>query len=321
MKTFIRAMVCAAVLSVSTTQVLAQEKVMVGELNWAGAKIIANLIKAIITERLGGEADLAPGTNPIIYKAMDRGKGDIDIHPDSWLPNQQTLVDEYVIKNKTVRLNKNPYTGVAGYCLPREFAERHNLKSIFDLVTPEASKLFDSNGDGKGEFWIGAPGWVSTRANSVKMRDYGITAFFETTTEEIAVAYAKAGDAIAKGRGVAIYCWKPHYVFKMHDLVMLEEPPYEEAKYHLLQPSQDKEWYAKSKITTGDPDKTVHIAYSASLEKRVPDVARLLSNIQLDRDTIIGWTHEVVVLKQKPADVVRKWMEENPDEVDKWLGL
>jgi len=321
MKNFIRTAMCAAMLSATANVALAQEKVMVGELNWAGAKIIANLIEAIITEKLGGQAGLAPGTNPVIYKAMDRGKGDIDIHPDSWLPNQQNLVDQYVVGNKTVKLNKNPYSGVSGYCVPREFSEKHNIKSIFDLSTPEVAKLFDSNGDGKGEFWVGAPGWGSTRSNSVKARDYGITAFYETTTEELAVAYAKAGDAIKKGKGVVFYCWQPHYVFKLHDLVMLEEPAYDKAKYNLIEPSQDKEWFKKSKITSGDPKKKVHIAYSASLEKRAPDVARLLENISLERDTISSWTHAVVVLKKKPADVVREWMKANPGQVDKWLGL
>ncbi len=321
MKKIARISVVAAMLVTSSNFALAQEKVMVGELNWAGAKIIANLLQAIITEKLGGQAELAPGTNPVIYKAMDRGKGDIDIHPDSWLPNQQNLVDKYVVEGKTVRLNKNPYSGVSGYCVPRKFSEKHNIKSIFDLATPEVSKLFDSNGDGKGEFWVGAPGWASTRANSVKARDYGITAFFETTTEELAVAYAKAGDAIKKDRGVVFYCWQPHYVHKLYDLVMLEEPAYDKAKYNLIEPSQDKEWFAKSKITTGDPKKRVHVAYSASLEKRSPEVARLLSNIQLDKDTVSTWTHAVVVLKQKPADVVREWMKVNTARVDKWLGL
>ncbi len=321
MKKIVKIAAIAALLTTSANLALAQEKVMVGELNWAGAKIIANLIQAVITEKLGGQAGLAPGTNPVIYKAMDRGKGDIDVHPDSWLPNQQNLVDKYVVERKTVRLNKNPYSGVSGYCVPRKFAQKHNIKSIFDLTTPEASKLFDSNGDGKGEFWIGAPGWASTRANSVKVRDYGITAFFEPTTEELAVAYAKAGDAIKKGRGVVFYCWQPHYVFKLYDLVMLEEPAYDKAKYNLIEPSQDKEWFAKSNITTGDPQKRVHVAYSTSLEKRTPEVARFLSNIRLDRDTVSTWTHAVVVLKQKPADVVRKWMKANPARVDKWLGL
>ena len=92
MKHYIKAAVCAAILTTFANAALAQEKVMVGELNWAGDKIIANLVQAIVTERLGGQAGLAPGTNPVIYKAMDRGKGDIDVHPDSWLPNQQNLV-------------------------------------------------------------------------------------------------------------------------------------------------------------------------------------------------------------------------------------
>ncbi len=32
----------------------------------------------------------------------------------------------------------------------------------------------DSDGNGKGEFWIGADGWASANVNQVKLRDYGL---------------------------------------------------------------------------------------------------------------------------------------------------
>ena len=36
-----------------------------------------------------------------------------------------------------------------------------NITAIEDLGRPEVVKAMDSDGNGKGEFWIGADGWAS----------------------------------------------------------------------------------------------------------------------------------------------------------------
>lgn len=76
----------------------AQETVMIGEPSWPGARIMANLIGQVIETRLGGEVGYAPGANAVIFAAMDGGRGDIDVHPDVWLPNQQSFVDQYIAR-------------------------------------------------------------------------------------------------------------------------------------------------------------------------------------------------------------------------------
>lgn len=315
------AVLAAAVLGSLATSASASDKVVIGEPSWPGAKIIANLVRTVITTRLGKEAGIVPGNNAVIFAAMDSGKGDIDVHPDVWLPNQKSLTDKYVDGNKTVALSKGAYGGRAGFCVPTYMVKEHKIKSVYDLATPEAQKLFDADGDGKGEIWIGAVGWASTAIHQVKVRDYGIGDFLAPTREDEAVFYAKLASQIAKKKGVAFYCYTPHYVHKLHDVTMLEEPAFDAAKYKMVQPNEDADWLAKSKITVGDAPKQVHIAYSKSLEKRAPDVARFLSNIKLDTDMVSAWTRDVIVDKKEPADVVKAWVAANPKVVDRWLGL
>jgi glycine betaine/proline transport system substrate-binding protein len=309
-------------LALSATQVTqAQEKIMIGEPSWVGAKIIANVLRAVITTKLGAEAAIVPGTNPIIFAAMDGGKGDIDVHPDVWLPNQKSLTDKYVDAAKTVGLSKAAYTGRAGFCVPTYMVKEHGIKSVYDLATPAAQKLFDTDGDGKGEIWIGASGWASTNIHQIKVRDYGIGDFLVPTKEDEAVFLAKLSNQIAKKRGVAFYCYTPHYVHRLHDVTMLEEPSFDDKKYKMVQPNEDADWLNKSKITVGDAPKMVHIAYSKSLEKRAPSVAKFLSNIKLETDLVSGWTREVTVEKKDPADVAKAWVAANGRTVDRWLGL
>ncbi|MCY4148655.1 MAG: glycine/betaine ABC transporter substrate-binding protein [Gammaproteobacteria bacterium] len=299
----------------------AQSLVRIAEPNWASGRAIAGLIKVVIEDRIGGSAELVPGTNAVIFKAMDRGKGEIDVHPDVWLPNQSNFTNEYVDAKNTVALSNNSYDGVAGFCVSRAFSEKHGIKSVFDLATPEVAALTDRDGDGMGEIWVGAQGWASTKANSVKVRDYGITNFFEPIIAEEEVASASIKDAINKDEGYVFYCYAPHFNWFIFDMVMLEEPEFDDSKYKMVQPAEDPDWFEKSRITTGDKPKTIHVGYSKSLEQRVPTIASFLSNIALDTETVNGWTHEIVVLKRDSEDVARAWVDENSDRVDSWLGL
>ena len=249
-KTVISALAFAAALSASHVTAKAEDKVMIGEPSWPGAKIIANVIKVVINDKIGGQAELVPGANAAIYAGMDKGKGDIDVHPDVWLPNQQSFTDKYVKANKTVALSEGSYEGRTGFCVPTYMAEEHNIKSIYDLATPAAQKLFDLDNDGNGEIWVGASGWGSTKINQVKVRDYGIGDFLNPTTEDEAVFYAKIASAIKKKQGVVFYCYQPHYVHKLYDVTMIEEPTHDPSKYVMVQPDADSDWFAKSKITT-----------------------------------------------------------------------
>jgi len=312
--------IAALALGLAAGPALATDKVTIGEPSWPGAKIIANLIKVVAAEKLGAQVALAPGANAAIYAGMDKGRGDIDVHPDVWLPNQQSFTDKYVGQNNTVALSEGSYQGVSGFCMPSYMKDK-GISSIYDLATPEAQALFDLNGDGKGEIWVGAPGWGSTKVNQVKVRDYGIGDFLEPTTEDEAVFYAKIAAAIKKQQGVVFYCYNPHYVHKLYDVTMLEEPAHDAEKYRMVQPDQDPEWFSKSHISTGDAVKTVRVAYSRSLETRNPAVADLLKNIDLDNRAISEMTHAVVIEKRDPAEVAKAWVEANSATVDRWLGL
>ncbi|GIT91560.1 hypothetical protein JANAI62_20170 [Jannaschia pagri] len=307
-------------LALGATTAMAQEKVMIGEPSWPGAKIMANLIGQVIEGRLGGEVGYAPGANAVIFEAMDGGRGDIDVHPDVWLPNQSSFTDKYVDGAGTVALSEGSYAGESGFCVPNYVIEA-GVTSVFDLATPDAQTMFDTNGDGMGEIWVGASGWASTNVHLVKVRDYGIGTFVEPTTEDEAVFYARLKDAIAEEQPVAFYCYKPHYVHALYPVTILEEPAYDAASYTIKTPDEDANWFENSSILTGDEKKTVRVAHSKSLEERNPAAASFLAAIDMDSDNLSQLTYQVVVEGGDTAEVVAAWIEANGDIVDGWLGL
>lgn len=319
MKYQIKSVAAAGLLLVSSHAVQA-ESVNIGAPAWTGAQAIAHLIQEIVVTKIGGTAELVPGNNAAIFQAMDQGKGDIDVHPDVWLPNQQTFTDKYVEGAGTVTLSSNSYEGKQSFCVSKTFSETNGVTSIFDLARPEIAKLMDSDGNGKGEIWIGAPGWASANVNEVKVRDYGLMPFMDPIRADQAVMTARVGDAIKKDEGYAFYCYSPHAIWFQHDIVRLEEPAFDPEKYVALQPSDDPDWFNKSKVQTEDAIKNVQIAFSNSLADRSPAIADLLANIALDGETVSSFAFEIEGGKD-PADVAKEWVAANGDRVDSWLGL
>lgn len=298
----------------------AAEEVKIGAPAWTGAQAIAHLIAEIVETRMGGEAELVPGNNASIFQAMGQGRGDIDVHPDVWLPNQQSFTDQYVEEEGTVILSENSYEGKQSFCVSRQFSEANNVTSIFDLARPEIAALMDSDGNGLGEIWIGAPGWASANVNEVKVRDYGLMPFMEPIRADQAVMTATVGDSIRKDIGYAFYCYSPHAIWFQHDIVRLSEPAFDAEQYVAIQPSDDPDWFENSSVMTEDALKEVQIAYSGTLSERSPAIADLLANIALDGETVSDFAFQIEG-GADPADVARDWVAANSDRVDSWLGL
>jgi len=306
--------------AVSMTGAASAEEINIGAPAWTGAQAIAHLIAEIVETRMGGQAELVPGNNASIFQAMGQGNGDIDVHPDVWLPNQQSFTDKYVEDEGTVILSDNSYEGKQSFCVSRTFSETNNVTSIFDLARPEIAALMDSDDNGKGEIWIGAPGWASANVNEIKVRDYGLMPFMEPIRADQAVMTATVGDSIRKDMGYAFYCYSPHAIWFQHDIVRLSEPEFDPAQYVAIQPSDDPDWFENSTVMTEDALKNVQITYSATLHDRSPAIAELLANIQLDGETVSDFAFQIEGGKD-PADVARDWVAANSDRVDSWLGL
>ena len=321
MKCALRVSALALSMGFMSSAVLAAEKVSIGVPSWTGAQAIANLLKVVVEDKIGGQAKLVPGNNATIFQAMHQGKGDIDVHPDVWLPNQESFTKKYVDKEKTVTLSKNPYEGNQGFCVSKKFGEANKISDIADLGRPDVAKKMDSNGNGKGEMWIGAPGWASANVNEVKVRDYKLLDFIEPIRAEESVKTARVKDSIAKNEGYAFYCYKPHAVWYMFDVYMLSEPKYDPAKYKMVQPSDSPDWYKKSYVASKDALKKVQIAWSNSLKKRSPAVAEFFDRFSLKAEDVSYFAHQISGEGRKPDEVAKEWVKNNPKRVDAWLGL
>jgi len=293
--------------------------ITIGVPNWAAAEAISYMLDTLIEQETGLEIDHVASTNPVIFEAIHNG--DMDVHPDVWLPNQKNLTERFVDKEGTVALSDNAYDGFAGFCVTKQTADELGVKSIYDLADPEIAKHFDTDGDGKGEIWVGATGWAGTSIDTVRLTTYGVAETFKLLEMDEAIAISRMKDATASGKPFATLCFAPHLMFQLADLVQLEEPAYDEAKWTMVQPTEDPNWLEKSDIEVAYPPIRIQIAYAKRLEEEAPRAVEIMRGVQLDTETVNGWNYQIVEEKRPVAEVMDEWMAANKERIDGWLGF
>src|SRR5581483_8842773 len=244
----------------------------------------------------------------------------------------------YVVpgSRETIILNKEPYLGTEGIFVPGYVAAENGVKALADLAKPEVAKLFDSDGNGKGELWAGAVGWESTNHTQVRAKSYGFEPYFELTTVEQAVFLAQLKDAYDSKQPIAFYYWTPEWIFAKYEIVKLEEPEFngyttESAKgtdrynpdgcYTFYQPAERNDWLEASKITCGQPPTRVHVAHSRALAERDPKISQFLKQVKFDADAINQWILAMEVDQRDVTDVAKEWIEANRAMIEKeWLA-
>ncbi len=313
----------------------AKEKIVIGELSWDGALAIQNVLKVVMERNFDVEVEFINAEAAVIVAAMDKGNGAIDIYSDFWMPNQSERWAKFIAEGsrESVLVNDQPYLGTQGLFIPGYIQDKFGVRSVADLNDPEIAKLFDSDGDGKGEYWPGAPGWNSTNVEQVKANSYGYGEYFEPFIVADAAFKAKLKADFRRERGILFYYWTPEWIHAEFDLRRLEEPAFDgfsmtskvdDPRYdpngcwNMIQPNEDDDWLAMSRVTCSWPDAQVYIAYSTSLLERAPDVARLIKQVAFDPADVNSW---ILALQADgdPAEVAAEWVDANPDKVNEWL--
>jgi len=291
--------------------------VIIGVPNWPSVRVTAHVLKVVMEDNLGLEVELQNGTNPVVFEAMDSGA--MHVHPEVWMPNQVNLNNTFVKEKGTVRMNPNGVAGDQAMCVTRGTAERTGIKNLSDLTDPDMAKNFDSDGDGMGEIWIGAAGWASTNVEKIRAKSYGYDQTMTLKEMDETLALAEVDNAVAQNTNIAFFCYTPHHMFALHDLVILKEPAHDAAKWNVIQPTDDPEWLEKSEAGSAWSTAYLHIHYASALEGAQPAAATMLSKVKLDTNAVSAMTYALVVEKQDPEAFAKKWVSENGALVDSWL--
>ena len=181
------------------------------------------------------------------------------------------------------------------------------------------AKKFDTDGDGKGEIWIGASGWASTNIEKIRAKSYGFDQTMNLKEMDETLALAEVDNAVAQKEPIVFMCYTPHHMFSLYNLVVLEEPQHDPAKWNVIQPTDDPEWLEKSSAPVAWSVPYLHVHYAKALEESQPSAASMLSKVKFTTDQISAMTFAMVVEKAEPEAFAAKWVEENQALVDSWL--
>lgn len=284
--------------------------------NWPSGQAAANIIKYGIKEKLNLDADVREMGSMTAFAGMDTGE--VDVYPEVWLPNLDSLVKKYVDGRKTVDLSPKGVSATQGICVTRETADKYGVKDISDLADPKKAAVFDTDGDGKGEMWIGALGWSSTSIEKIRAKSYGYekTMTLLQMPEDMAMAAVDA--AAATEQPMAFYCYSPHHMFKLHDIVQLTEPKHDPAKWHIVMPSDDPDWLTKSEAPVAWDASHFYIGFASSMATRLPKVAAFLSHVDFTPDEVTEMSYALQVDRQDPAKFAQAWIANHQDRLSAW---
>ncbi|WP_335672072.1 glycine betaine ABC transporter substrate-binding protein [Phyllobacterium zundukense] len=285
--------------------------------NWPSGQVTANIIKTALNKNFGLDVEVREMGTMNAFAGL--ASGEVDIHPEVWLPNLNSLVDRYAGKDGPVQIADMGVSAWQGVCATKQTVEKTGIHAIADLLDPKKTAAFDTDGDGQGEMWIGAETWSSTAIERIRANSYGYakTMRLLEMPEEMGMAAVDAAEATDKP--IIFACYSPHVVFKLHDIVKLDEPAYDAAKWHVVLPADDPNWLTKSSAPVAWDKAHFHIAYAKALAARKPEVTKFLESIDFTPDEITEMSYAVEVDRQPPADYAAAWVDKHGDRVSNWL--
>ncbi len=293
------------------------DTLVVGVPNWPGAIAKAHIIKVAIEDNFEVEVKLQEGTNTEIFAGMD--SGDMHVHPAVYLPNQDSLHQKYVTEAGTVLQGTTPHVLEQFICVTKASAQRTGIVKLSDLANPQLAAQFDSDGDGKGEMWIGATDWASTPIEKIRAKSYGYAQTMHLKEMDEALALAALDDAVRNNQNIVFFCYNPHYVFVRHELVVLEEQPHDASQWHIVMPPDDPNWLETSEAHTAWAHVRVYVYHAAVLEQSHPEVAQMLQRVAFSGEEVSQMNYAIVVDKIPAAEFAKNWVLEHAAKVDAWL--
>ncbi|MBT1154506.1 amino acid-binding protein [Aminobacter anthyllidis] len=316
MKAMLRGVCVTAVLFGGILQAHAADLV-VAMPNWPSGQASANIIKVALEKSLKIDVEVEEMGTLIAFTGLDSGK--VDVHPEVWRPNLDSVVQKYVTERGTVHLSPRSVSATQGLCVTQKTYDDYGIHDVADLKDPAKTKAFDTDGDGKGEIWIGAQGWSSTDIERIRAKSYGYAATMTLLEMPEEVGMSAVDAAVATDKPIVFYCYSPHHVFELHRIKQLSEPAFDGAKWNVVLPADDPMWLSKSDAPVAWKPSSFSVAYATSLSKRLPQVAKFLDNIDFSADEVTAMSYALEVERQDPATFAEQWVASHEDRVKAWM--
>jgi glycine betaine/proline transport system substrate-binding protein len=270
---------------------------------WVGYTADAYVVGAVAEDELGctvNYVDLKEGGPS--YQALKTGDGDVILEEWSHQKELKTAIDEGYAQD----LGSPGNVGIIGWYVPGWLAEEHPDVLEWENLNKYASDFATSETGSKGQFLGSDPTFTQYDEAIVQNLDLNFEVVFsggETATVE---AFKKAEENQDWLLG---YFWEPQYVHAEVPLERVALPPYEPGCDS--DPAEVDCDYAETELKK--------VARTEFMESG-SSAADLLKNFEWTNDDQNLVAKYITADGMEPEDAAAKWIEENPDKVEAWLG-
>ncbi len=311
MKTRLMMLKGAAVAALMLTATAAQAecgKVSLTEMNWPSSQIITHVSKFLMEQGYGCKVELVPSATVTSIASLAENN-EPDIVTELWLNSAGEAYRKLENEGKVARLTEvfNP-GGVEGWWIPTYLAEKHpELKTVQDVM---------ANPELVGGTFNNCPvGWGCRTVNDNLIKALGLRdkmkVFDHGSGETLSTSIASAAADQKPWFG---YYWAPTAVLGKYPMTKIEIGAIDEDA-HLANQTADAE---APKVSDFPPAPVLTVA-TKTLTEREPEIAKLMSNVSFDIDTLnatLAWadtngasTEEAAVyFIQNNSDVWSKWI-------------
>lgn len=297
------------------------QKVVFAGLDWDSNAFHTAVAQRIVRDGFGCAVDAIPGSTIPLINGMARG--DIQIIMEVWKANTPPSWTQGVAAGKLVEVGVNFPDATQGWFVPRYLvqgtdAPAKGLKSVRDL--PRFKTLFaDPEEKTKGRFLNCPAGWQCELFNSKKLAAYGLEADFTNFRPGTGAALdAAIVSAVKRQRPVLFYYWGPTWLLGQlnKDLVMLEEPTFDEATWNTLTEAKDPK---DVKAATAYPVVQVVVGATRAFVDKAPGIHAFLKNYRTTGQLVSEALAYMQESKASPDDAARQFLKTREDVWLAWV--
>lgn len=279
-----------------TPSVYSQQKTLTIVLeDWSSEIASANLVKAVLKQRLNVKCILKRMRVTDQYEAVSNGNMDVIL--GAWLPSQQPYYEKH--KGEFIDLGPNLEGARLGLVVPQvsstwlvaQDGQHTEPYMKIDSIT----ELNDHYDDFGGKiFGIEKDSGMMKTMRERLMPAYGLGNFELVAGNEVTMT-AQLADAIKKKRWIVVLGWTPHWKFGRWKLKFLDDPK--------------EMWKGTASI---------HTLVRKELKQDMPKICQVLDNFNWtpgEMEQLLVWNE----MKNAPYENALRWMNYNKERVDSWL--
>jgi ABC-type proline/glycine betaine transport system substrate-binding protein len=299
--------------------------VVFGDMDWDSNRFHTAVARFILEKGYGCKTDAIPGSTIPILTALARG--DVDIVMEIWRDQVTKPWTDAEKEGKVKAVGVNFPDAVQGWYVPRYViagdAARGlkpmapDLRGVADLARYKT--LFrDPEEPSKGRFFNCTLGWNCEVVNTRKLAAYGLTRDYTNFRLGSGAALdAAITSAYEQRKPILFYYWAPTPLAAKLDLVMLEEPAYNEADWVALREAADP---AKAK-GVAYPKVAVYVGANTKFLAAAPAIADFLAKYRTSERLV---SDGLRYMQDKPgaktADAAVEFLKRHKDAWRAWVA-